>query len=102
MNAQSKLSEKVRSAFGLLLVLAPFAVGLGSLGRQIFLWLRDGRWTSVSVLDLLSWSGVGSQDWIARPNEWIGVWKLLNWLPLSAASLVVGIVLVLAALSDSQ
>lgn len=76
-------------AFFVVLVVAPLLGGIGTFGWQVYHWLDAGEWTSRSVLDFLRWAGVQA-DWVQYPTRWVGLWKLLNRLPLSLTGVVYG------------
>ena len=82
-------SDAVLGILGLALGLGPLLVGLGVLGWQVYHWLDTAMWTSRSVLDLLGWANVQS-EWVQNPTRWIGLWRLFDWLPLSATAIVFG------------
>jgi hypothetical protein len=50
---------------------------------QIIYYLRFGDWQSVSVLDLLVSLGL---EWEKSPASWMGVFRILDWIPLSLFS----------------
>ena len=55
---------------------------------QTFLWLREGRWTALSVLDALKYVDTNPErpyqwTWLYFPQDWIGFYKLLENTPLS-------------------
>ena len=68
-----------------------WCVGLGLLGAisiwmyQVFSFLRFGQWMPISVLTALSWLEV---EWAIFPNQWLGVYKVLDFLPLSLVSII--------------
>ena len=57
-------------------IMAPFGV----LVYQIYWYLRIGEWEPLSVITGLRWMKV---DWAFHPNEWIGLYKILNDMPLA-------------------
>lgn len=67
---------------------------------QSLLWLRSGVWPSVSLLDasVWIWSKLALGDsggWLTHPESWIVVHKLVAWMPLSAASAALGVLLLM-------
>lgn len=50
---------------------------------QIYYWLRYAEWNSFSLLWPLSFASGGLQDWVYYPYEWVGIHKILDFLPLS-------------------
>ena len=63
---------------------------LGVLAFQIYHYLRYGSWIALSVLDVLKGVGI---EWALRPADWAGLHQFLDWVPLSAALLVLGVVI---------
>lgn len=65
------------------------------LGIQALWFLQSGEWTSVTVFDFLHAVGVIAA-WLDHPDDWIGPWKILNWMPLSmGTSVLAGILLIM-------
>ena len=62
-------------------------VALGIVLWQIYIFLKSGQWLSLSVISALNWCQV---EWAIVPTEWFGLYKVLNWLPLSLTSLIIG------------
>jgi hypothetical protein len=67
--------------------------GIGTFGWQLYNYLRYNIWTSVSVIDALQWTG---QKWAYTPTDWLGVYRILEWMPLSVALPTMGIVVLWA------
>jgi hypothetical protein len=61
--------------------LLPFYASLLIFGDQCFDWLRSGEWSSISGIDVLLFIGLGNRDWLESPERWVGIWKLLHWMP---------------------
>ncbi len=57
---------------------------------QIYHLLRFGEWMPLSVIWALRRTGV---SWALYPNDWLGVYKFLDWLPLSFSAIAVGLIL---------
>lgn len=57
-------------------IFCPFFV----IGYQIFLYLKNGFWQSLSIIDVLSYFNI---PWAVWPNDWIGLWKVLNFINIS-------------------
>lgn len=88
-----EMEEIIASWIGLTVCVGPMLVGVAVLVWQVYHWLYTGYWTSFSVLDVHLWASMSaemSNEWIQNPTSWLGLWKLLNWLPLSATSIVIG------------
>lgn len=63
------------------LVLAWFFTPIGVVGWQVYGYLRFGFWQSISVIDALRWTG---NQWAVAPTDWVGLYGVLELLPLSA------------------
>jgi hypothetical protein len=59
-----------------------FFAALGVLGWQAVGWLRTGEWTTLTLLSGLASGGV---EWASSPDSWIGIYNLLNHVPLTVA-----------------
>ena len=62
---------------------------------QCYLYLSEGVWTSISLLDvILKYIDIGSglRYWAAHPTSWLGLHKILAYLPLSLTFIVGGYV----------
>ena len=68
--------------FVVLVIFSTFVAGCG----QIFHYLRYGDWVSISALDLLVAMGL---KWAVSPTDWMGVFHVLEWLPLPLFSFLV-------------
>lgn len=79
-------------------------VGFGLLAYQVLLWLMQGVWTAYPVMGIFSalFEGTALGGWMAAPESWIGLQKLIRWLlettPLSLALIVPGVLASLATL----
>lgn len=81
------------------LVLSCIAAGPGVLVWQLWTFLTEGNWHPVSVLHLLEWAGT-NDAWVHAPTSWIGLWKVLSWMPLSLTAMIVGAVSFYVAVND--
>jgi hypothetical protein len=89
------------------IVVWPIIIGglacFGILFYQGSKFLQIGVWQSVSVIDALRYFG---SEWAHSPNTWLGVHKILDFLPMSIGGLILGflplILAVLIAKSDAQ
>lgn len=59
--------------------------------KQIVSYLSAGYWNSFSIIDALAWAG---NAWALFPTSWLGVHKILAWMPFPALSFI-GIFLVI-------
>ena len=55
---------------------------------QIVGYLKNGVWETVSVIVFLQ--HFLAYQWLVSPDDWIGVWKLLNVVPASLALVILG------------
>ncbi|UZJ44466.1 hypothetical protein OOT55_17690 [Marinimicrobium sp. C6131] len=78
-----------------LVVIGPAVVGLGVVIWQAFSWLQSGDWQAISVIDFLLWTGLEGA-WLNEPTSWIGLWKMLDWMPLSVGGMTLSFILFLA------
>jgi len=79
------------------LVLGCFLVPIGIVGWQIYEYLRHDIWSSMSIVSALQWGGV---KWASAPTDWVGLHRILEWMPLSLTFVVVGILILVAANTD--
>jgi hypothetical protein len=84
--------DGVTLLLGHILWLAPLIGGLGLFGWQVFHWLYAGEWSALSLLDVVRKVGPPLTAWADQPTKWIGVWKVLCWLPAALAGVVFGTV----------
>jgi hypothetical protein len=68
-----------------LIGLGLLCLGLLVLGWRVYRYLRTGVWFPESLIDSLAWLG---NDWAVVPDDWYGVWYILDWL--STAPLAIG------------
>ena len=64
--------------------------GLVVVGWQIFQYMKDGIWNSVSIITAMQYFG---NEWSFNPVEWTGLWNTLEFIPLSITLIVFGILL---------
>lgn len=70
-------------------VCVPLAtVGAFVLMMQILMYLHDGVWVPVSLLDGVRYI---APEWSANPSEWIGAHRVLAAIPAGASALLIGI-----------
>ena len=79
-------SEEVGFIIGGLIFLS----GLAVIGWQIFNYMKDGIWNSVSIITAMQYFG---NKWSLNPVEWTGLWNTLEFIPLSITLIVFGILL---------
>ena len=55
-----------------------------------------GEWTPISVIDISRWVAADVekpnelQSWITSPESWIGLHRILDWIPVSMALWAIG------------
>jgi hypothetical protein len=59
---------------------------IGIVAWQIYTYLKDGEWQSVSLITCLQYF---NNTWATTPNDWQGLWNVLNMIPLSIMLLVI-------------
>lgn len=85
--------------FAATLLVLGFLGALGILGYQIYFYLRSGYWLSLSIITVLGWLG---SEWALDPKEWLGLYKILEWIPLAAACFLLGLFFSWAAFSYDE
>lgn len=63
-------------------------LSVGIVGWQIFSYLRFDMWHSISLITTMQWL---QNTWALSPVSWFGLFKVLDFIPLSLASLVFGV-----------
>lgn len=68
--------------------------GVGICVFQIYAFLKNGAWISLSALELMPIFPSGLEAWVKYPQSWLGLHKiiygLLDAMPLSLLALIVG------------
>jgi len=74
-------SDIAKSIFNLICIIIGLSifVPLGILSYQTYWYLRIGEWHSFSVITGLRWLNI---QWAFYPNDWIGIYKILDEFPL--------------------
>lgn len=72
--------------------------GLGVVGLQAFVWIRSGEWPPLSVIDVLRM--FLDEPWLTAPKDWIGLHRILQFIPLSIGLCSLGTVMLLMIFSD--
>ncbi len=74
-----------------------FTLGLAVLFFQTYLWLRFGEWLGISVIDGLKYF-ISPTDWpwLWNPNDWIGLYNLVDKTPLFLFFWLVGFLALMA------
>ncbi|MCB9557346.1 MAG: hypothetical protein H6707_14665 [Deltaproteobacteria bacterium] len=92
--ATSRVANFINPVLSALVHLAAFAFGawlfikgMWFFGWQIVDYLRQGSWTSLSVIDALRKLNSG---WAQNPTDWKGLHVLMDWVPMSLVLVSVG------------
>jgi len=78
--------------------------GLGLVGYQVFLWMKDGVWSefSIEIAFNFLFENTLLAQWLSNPESWLGLQKVVEWLlqnvPLSVA-LIIPSVLILTGMA---
>ena len=62
--------------------------GLCVFAWQIYEFLRFDIWHSVSLIDVLR---IAEMSWATSPNDWLGLHRILEWIPLSLLLPITGV-----------
>ena len=67
------------------------AFGLGLVGYQVFLWIKDGVWSEFATMEVFNFLFENTiiAQWLVNPESWLGLQKIIEWLlyniPVSVA-----------------
>ena len=92
-----RIKDKFFSGILYLLGIAVLLIGLGLVAFQVFLFLYHGAWVSYSLLRFIDFTPIQFQAWVVRPDQWLGLHKIVYWLldvPLAFLALVFGYLLI--------
>ena len=70
------------------------ACGLGLVGYQVFLWIKDGIWSEFAAMEVFNFLFENTlvAQWLENPESWFGLQKIIEWLlynvPVSVALIV--------------
>ena len=74
------------------------ASGLGLIGYQLFLWIKNGTWSEFATIEVFNFLFENTlvAQWLSKPESWFGLQKIIEWLlkntPLSVALIVPSII----------
>jgi len=77
------------------------ALGLGLVGYQVFLWIKDGVWSEFATMEVFNFLFENTllAQWLDNPESWFGLQKIMEWLlhniPLSVALIVASIMVLI-------
>lgn len=87
MSAEGGFSATSDQWFGIILL----GAAAGMLCYDSFLWLQSGEFHSLTIRELLvMMDSKGTKVWLVSPDRWIGVWKMINWTPVSLVLFLFG------------
>ena len=86
--AARKLLDWLVVSFFVLLFLVFFLTGMGNLGFHVYHFLKSGEWPPLAASDF------AQATWLQ--TEWIGAWKILNWLPASIICMALSFLVILS------
>jgi hypothetical protein len=94
MTPQENLKLYVKNIWSLIPVVGTSFVfsGIGLFIYQIYFWLKNGEWTEYSLLWPLSYIE-NLQSWVYYPIEWVGVHKILDFIPFPIFLVAMGVVI---------
>lgn len=67
---------------------AMLVAGVAVFGFQIYWYLKNGSWMPLSLIDVASKLDVA---WAQSPNDWVGIWEILNYVPTAAFLFATGV-----------
>lgn len=73
----------LQPVFGALICTGGIATG----GYQVYLFLKEGIWEMTSIIDVLVWL---EMKWAIDPDDWLGVWKILDKIPVGLVLIIIG------------
>jgi hypothetical protein len=83
--------------FKVVVILTSLFLTLGIVVWQIYNYIELGVWHPLSVLTVLRWEQI---KWSFFQNAWIDLYKILDILPLSVFTLLIGIMALLSYPKD--
>ena len=65
---------------GLLVSSLVFFAGIGIVGYQTFVWLKDGVWNAMPLMAVFDWlfEGTALQEWVHNPASWQGMHQVID------------------------
>ena len=73
--------------------------GLFLIGRQIYNYLKFGKWEEYSAISLFKEWGF-SDKWLQAPQDWIGIWQVLDSIHAGIFLFLISIVSFILAAVD--
>lgn len=81
----------IRLLIGLFFIFSGIAFLLGGVFvfcKQIYIFLQSGVWSGISTIKIINYFIDAS--WLLHPEKWIGVHKVLSFIPASLCLVVIG------------
>jgi hypothetical protein len=69
------------------------------LGWQVYGYLRQAVWQPVSAIDALRYLNM---NWAIAPTDWLGLYRFLDWMPVTLLLLITGVSLTFVAYSQER
>ena len=95
LTASEKAWLKLLRGIGIFL----FMLGVGIIGFQVFIYLKDGTWFQVPFLILATLGPETFIDWLREPNSWHGLHSIilatLEITPISLLLIISGHLIVI-------
>ena len=79
-----EISQKATTIF----FIATIALGIFLFAKQIYIYLRTGIWSPLSIIDGLRYLGF---KWASYPTDWKGIWDILQKFPLPLTLVAISI-----------
>jgi len=87
---ENSRSYDLDNVLSTLLISSFFLAGTGIFFGQVYYYLKDGVWYSLSVINgLQNMPGTEKFNWLSNPDNWIGLWNVLDFIPLSITFLTI-------------
>lgn len=72
---------------------------IGIVGWQLYTYLKLGEWHSISVITAMRWCEI---KWSFSPTGWLGLYEILDFVPLSIAVFCAAIAVLFAGIIFSS
>ncbi|ABM02104.1 hypothetical protein Ping_0237 [Psychromonas ingrahamii 37] len=81
---ESKIGKSIHLLIAFIIVISAVCVFV----FQTYTYLKSGVWLPLSVIDGFSTIGF---EWAKNPTDWIGLWELVDQVPLSVGLFLIGL-----------
>jgi hypothetical protein len=79
-STSDKIRSRIEQTLSFIFASSLLLIGIGIFGYQVYSYLRFGSWLPFSVIDLMV---IFNIEWAESPIDWLGVWEILNKIPVS-------------------